>query len=459
MGTCLYTFALSRVVMLDAPVSFFMVATLSGFLYAANAPSGRKRTLVIYAMYLAAAGAVLTKGLIGAVLPGAIVFLWMAGTRRWSLLKNMRLLGGSMLFLIIAAPWHMLVAMRNPEWSWFYFVHEHWLRYFTPEAGRNKPVWFFAAVLLAGLFPWTVFLYQAKMETLKGFWKRRLEDGTPLFLSLWIAFIFVFYSLSHSKLIPYILPIFPPLAAMIGRYFAAAWQEKPVRGWDAGFWGLIALLIAMTAAPSIVLSTMDADNKVAVAMRQGGDELHYLSFAAMISAGLLLLVYIQGLKRHVITAMFFVAVVILQFGDAVGAHYNKDSMENFAKFILAVHHPEDEVAMYQVYYQDMPVYLERRIIVADWKGELEYGMEHEDASAWMMSASAFWEHWLKNDHRMLVVMRDDAFARLTKDKTTESLHLYLIRTDGRNLLFLNRNPDGPAPHKAPSTLKKTGTKS
>lgn len=446
-STTLYLFALSRIVLLDVPESFFMAATLTAFLYAAYAPAGTKRTVVIYAMYVAAAGAVLTKGLIGAVLPGAVVFLWLLFTRRWALLKDMRLISGTLLFLALAAPWHILVAERNPEWAWFYFIHEHVLRFSTKEAGRYQPFWFFAVVLIAGLFPWITFFWQAKADALRGFWRKRLEDGRPLFLVLWIGFIFVFFSISGSKLIPYILPVFPPMAALLGRYFAAAWEEKPTPYFNTGLVAFILLLLAMAIIPSLLKDILDKDSKVTLALAQGGDELQILSIASMIAAGLLLLVYIQGSRRHVTTALIVVAAVILQLGDQVGAHYNKDSMKTFASVIRSVLQPGDEVAMYQNYYQDLPIYLQGRVTLASASTELDFGKEHEDTSAWMLGDAAFWQHWLKDDHRMFVVMRTEAFERLTKDKTVESLHLNLINQEGRSMLFLNRSPFPPQPEK------------
>jgi len=443
LATSLYLFALSRIVLLDMPVSFFMDATLAAFIYTVYAPPGRMRTTVIYVMYIAAACAVLTKGLIGAILPGIVIFLWLVFTRRWQVLKEMRLISGTALFLLVAVPWHIIVAERNPEWAQFYFIHEHFQRYLTKEAGRYQPVWFFAAVLLAGFFPWVAFLYQAAKDGLKNFWHTRFEDGKQLFLVLWVAFILVFFSLSDSKLIPYILPVFPPLAVLLGRYFAAVWEEKPAPGFGIGLLGISLLLVLMAIAPTLLLEFLDRDNKITVALTQGGDELHTLSIASMIAAVLLLIVYVQGLKRHVIIAMLIVSAIILKLGDEVGEHYNKDSMFTFANIINAVHKPNDEVVMYQTYYQDMPVYVKQRIIIVDWKGELEFGAEHEDTSGWMINAASLWPRWLSDNHRMFMVMRDDAYERLTKEKSVENLHLYLLRQDGRNMLFMNRDPRQP----------------
>lgn len=438
LATNLYIFAHAGIVLLDMPVSVFLTATLTCFLYAKDAPPSKMRTAIIYLMYAAAAGAVLTKGLIGAVLPGAIIFLWLACTKRWSLLRDMRLVSGTALFLLLATPWHIIVAHRNPEWAWFYFIHEHWLRYVTPEAGRDKPFWFFGAMLLGGWFPWVAFLAQSTGPTFKTFWQQRMKDSTPLFLVLWIGFIFLFYSLSHSKLPSYIIPIFPPIAVMLGRYLAGAWKETPTPYFKTGFGVFICLLVALAVAPTLMLSYMDKNSKVAVALTQAGDDVQYLSFTAMTAAGFLLIIYIQGRLRHLIIAMLAIAALMLQMGNQVAAHYNQDSMQSFGSFLNSYYKSGDEVAMYHVYYQDMPIYIGKRVTIAGWRGELEFGTEHENTSTWMQDDDTFWKRWLKNDHRMFVVMREDAFKTLTKDKTMESLHLNYLLLDGRNMLFMNQ---------------------
>lgn len=440
LATSLYMFALSRIVLLDVPVSFFMAATLTAFLYAAYAPHRPKRTVALYLMYAFAACAVLTKGLIGAVLPGAVVFLWFACTKRWRLLKELRLISGILLFLLIAVPWHIIVAQRNPEWAHFYFIHEHFERYLTREHGRYQPVWFFIPVLLAGSFPWIVFLTQAAMTSLAGFWRKRFADGRQLFLVLWIGFILFFFSLSDSKLIPYILPVFPPLAALLGRYLANAWQERPAPGFTAGMWALIVLLLLMAIIPPLLPQFLDKENKILVALAQGDEELRLLSIASMMAVGLMFIAYIQGHARHVILASLASAALVLQLADQVAAHYNKDSMFTFSHVIRSVQTPSDEVVSYQTYYQDLPIYLKRRITLAGNKGELEFGATHEDTSAWMISEEEFWRRWLKNDHRIFTVMRQDIYDRAVKDKSAADLRLYLLHREGRNMLFSNRNP-------------------
>lgn len=437
IATSIYLFSLSRVVLLDVPVSVFLVATLTAFLYAANAPPGKRRTLVIYSMYVAAAGAVMTKGLIGIVVPGAIIFLWFVSTWRWKLLAEMRLPTGTLLFLALCAPWHIMVWQANPEHPWFYFIHEHWLRYTTTTHGRDHKLWFFVPVVLGGLFPWIVFAWQAFSTHLKGGWRNRHEDSRPLFLALWIWFPFIFFSISDSTLIPYLLPIFPPLAVMLGHYFAQNWQEQKTKGWRAGVWAMIVLLLMVTFLPDTVEDSVDQNSKIYQAIEDGESSIQYLSGVALTGAILLFITYMQGRAKHVIMVMIAVTTLVMQLGDVIASNYNKDSMQSFAGTLKPILKAEDEVVIYDHYYQDMPIYLNRRIGTVNWLGELEFGSQHQDTSGWLLSYDEFWKRWQTTGKRMFVIMRQDALERIKGEPGYKDIPLYPLMQDGRNLLFAN----------------------
>ena len=106
--------------------------------------------------------------------------------------------------------------MRLPDFLQFYSVREHFARYLTPIADRAEPWWFFGWVFLAGTLPWTV----PAIRVLLGGWRAHRAAATQfnphLFLWIWVVFILVFFSLSDSKLMPYILPVMPALALLIG---------------------------------------------------------------------------------------------------------------------------------------------------------------------------------------------------------------------------------------------------
>src|SRR6185369_14652829 len=137
---------------------------------------------------------------------------------RWHLLKEMRLPGGIALFLATVLPWFVLAAVRNPEFVRFFFIHEHLERFLTKVHGRYQPFWFFIPILLLTMFPWSLYGVRAIVRA----WKERWQHNGDklLFLLVWTAVIFLFFSASHSKLIPYILPVFPPLALLMGKMFA-----------------------------------------------------------------------------------------------------------------------------------------------------------------------------------------------------------------------------------------------
>lgn len=222
-GTGIGFIALARIVLTDMPLTLCLTVSLGSVILAIRS-SGRERSGYFYLAYGAAALAVLAKGLIGIVFPAAIIFLFLLLRRRWRLLLEMRLISGLGLFLLIAAPWFVLVSLRNPEFARFFFIHEHFERFLTKVHQRYEPFWYFFPVLAGVMLPWSVFIPAA----LKNAWQRRREEeGEALaYLSIWALFIFLFFSKSDSKLIPYILPVVPPLALLI----AAAFRERLDRG-------------------------------------------------------------------------------------------------------------------------------------------------------------------------------------------------------------------------------------
>jgi 4-amino-4-deoxy-L-arabinose transferase-like glycosyltransferase len=214
LATSILGYGLSRVSMLDAPVSLFLTCTIASFLFAQK--TGKVK--FYYLMYVAAALAVMTKGLIGIVIPAMVIGSWILLTKNWQILKQARLFTGLLLFLAIAAPWHILMARAHPEFANFYFIHEHFERFLTSEHKRTAPWWFFIAVTFAGFFPY----WFVTPQLFRGLWKKTEN----LFLLLWILLPLLFFSSSHSKLVPYIFPIFPPLFVLIGKRLSDMWDSK-----------------------------------------------------------------------------------------------------------------------------------------------------------------------------------------------------------------------------------------
>jgi 4-amino-4-deoxy-L-arabinose transferase-like glycosyltransferase len=212
LGTSTLYFVMAHMISLDLPVTVFLACCFYAFIVAVEYPPGKTRRWLIWLAAIAAALAVLTKGLIGLVFPAMIMGSWMMLTKQWRLLTRLYLPSALVIFLLIAAPWHILVTQRNPEFFYFYFIEQHILRYTSMEVGHYQPVWFFIPVFMAAFFPWIVLLPSM-------FWRLKPKK-TEWYFVLWAALIFIFFSFSKSKLIPYILPTIPPLAILMGRYIA-----------------------------------------------------------------------------------------------------------------------------------------------------------------------------------------------------------------------------------------------
>jgi 4-amino-4-deoxy-L-arabinose transferase-like glycosyltransferase len=216
LSTFLFHSILGKVNILDIPLTFFVcLATWAGYRYFAG--DGQKRGW-LYLVYISSGLAFLTKGLIGVIFPFVIIILWLFISRRWrDILKVFSPVGMILLFLI-SCPWIVLVQKANKDFLWFFFIHEHFLRYTTTLHSRNQPFWFYIPFVVLGTLPWSAFLLKALKEG--------VEKRAPLFratekhfLLIWIFFIFIFFSFSSSKLIPYIAPIFIPIAVIFGHLF------------------------------------------------------------------------------------------------------------------------------------------------------------------------------------------------------------------------------------------------
>jgi 4-amino-4-deoxy-L-arabinose transferase-like glycosyltransferase len=254
LGTSLLYFALLRILILDMVVSVLMSATLFCFVLGVREAPGRARRLLFYGLYASSALATLSKGLIGFLLTGAVMFLWLLIFNQWRRLRPFYLPTGALLFLALALPWHLLAASRHEEWVRFYLVQEHWLRFTTKMHSRFGPWWYFIPVVLAGFFPWIGYLFTAAREQFCGAWARRKAEADTWFLILWAVFIFLFFSRSQSKLIPYILPIFPALAVLTGAWLVRVLEQGRVAAlrtgrvvfyFGCGFFAVAALTVVL----------------------------------------------------------------------------------------------------------------------------------------------------------------------------------------------------------------------
>jgi len=431
----LYYF-LGNAITLDMAVSVLLTVGLLALLVALEEPEGPLRRNLLWGFYLALALATLTKGLIGIVIPGMIVVAWMMLVGAWDLPRRIRLVSGTVLFLLVAVPWHVLVARANPEFLWFYFVHEHVLRYLTKVHGRYEPPWFFVPVLLGGLIPWTAFLVPALRSALPASWRDRRQRKVELFLILWAALIFGFFSLSDSKLIPYVLPVAPPLALLLGRHLAAVWEGRRNRELRIACSVLLALAGGLGLGLALAPRLVSGPPKV----------VHYLSIldgdVYLLAGSLLLLGIVPFLfalrhrpDRSLAAAFGGISLFLLALVAGSAAFNAERSSRALALWLKPRLRPEDQVVTYRTYVQELPVYLERRITVAGWLGELEMGVRAEDTSDWMIGLDAFERLW-RAPGTVYLFAEEGRFQKLAET----GLPLYRLAKGGKIVLAVNHPP-------------------
>lgn len=249
LATSLGLFIFARNLKTDPVFMACLTATLWAVVRALRAPERRGRWLICYA--LAGLG-VLTKGLIGVVLPALVLLGLAAATRHWRLLRDCRPVLGAAVALAIAAPWHVAVARANPEFAWFFFVNEHLLRFLNRRHlvdTAPQPVWLFLLMALVWALPWSLFLPLARRVLPRP--GPDLQASLPWIVPCWAAAVLGFFALAPGRLEYYSLPALPAVALLAGRVWDVA-LEAPAAvrglGWGPGLLGALGLALLGLAA-------------------------------------------------------------------------------------------------------------------------------------------------------------------------------------------------------------------
>jgi 4-amino-4-deoxy-L-arabinose transferase-like glycosyltransferase len=436
LGTSLLYFAFAHLLGLDVAVSVLVSATLFCFILAVREEPGRARRLLFWGLYLSAALATLTKGLMGFLIPGAIMFLWLLLLGQWRRLRPMHLPTGIVLFLAVTAPWHVLVARRNPDWTHFYFVYEHWERFFDKGHGRYQPFWFFIPIVLLGLFPWTGFAWSAFRDALAGGWARRRENAEAWFLAIWAGFIFLFFSKSQSKLIPYILPVFPPVAVLVGRWLAVVLPSpEAFARMRTGLrtFGFLCGLIAAALCVAVLAPHLIHEPGQAQQLRPYA----YIIAGILCLGGLRALIPRPGAgsARGAIVAMtatlVFLGGVLLLAVPVIDVRSTKDVALEARGLIR----PGDRVYHYHGFFHDFTYYTGNVVGLVRYSDELELPfLDATERQARFIDDAEFRKEW-EGPGRVFAVARIRDTRELFADP---DFHYHLVATGLHHYLFSNQ---------------------
>lgn len=268
ISTCVGLWLFTRILLPDALQTLTIALALWAFLRALDEQERHPRTWA--AILAAGLGAgLLLKSLIGVVFPLGAAFVYLLLTRQlfaartW---KRLRPFTGLAIVLLVAAPWHILAALRNPPvWDftmrsapgeyhgflWFFFINEQLLRFLNlryPRDYDTVPPVLFWLLNLAWLFPWSVYLPAAFRLSY-----RPLDRAgkTRLLALCWIGFVMVFFTFSTTQEY-YSMPIYPAMALLLGSAMAASSGVTEARILRAGT-RLLTVVFAVAAAASVAI--------------------------------------------------------------------------------------------------------------------------------------------------------------------------------------------------------------
>ncbi len=353
-ATSLEIIVLARSAVTDTVLVFALTVTLISFL--------RKKYVIAYTF---CGLALLAKGPIGFGFPALIVGLWMifSKTFTWKGIMALRWYWGIPLACLVGLPWY--IAMGHIHGDAFidtFLGYHNVTRFVSPEHAGKNHYWLYIVVLIAGFYPWT--------GTLPGILRRARawsKDPVLLYLMTWAFFIFVFFSLSSTQLFSYLLPIFPPISLLAGKYLTELAEDGHISKTLMTFH----LLFAVATAAAISLAPLTPI---------GGNISKYALSLGMVLSSLFALWYIR--RGHLRGFLCSQAVLILLFVFSVWGLFAPSVSTLFTSEAIATRLAETErksdiplyidtfyrpsIAFYEdIYGEALPEYDERKLKVTE----------------------------------------------------------------------------------------------
>jgi len=248
LATSVQFFLLARAAVTDMTLALMLTSALLALYGWTQTDRGRWIALAGVMTGLAA----LTKGPVALVLIGVQTIAYLCLTQQARRLLSPALWGGFALCLLVGLPWFLaMIHLHGRLFIDGFLEANNVTRYLQAEHRETSPFWFFLPVLLGGFFPWSLALPGALiLAWRKGqeAWRARLADNPALFLGLWVALVFVFFSASQSKLITYIFPLYPAAAVLVGYWLAK--QPETLARFNP-LWVYAALILILTTAVDV----------------------------------------------------------------------------------------------------------------------------------------------------------------------------------------------------------------
>jgi 4-amino-4-deoxy-L-arabinose transferase-like glycosyltransferase len=327
---------------------------------------------------------VMTKGPVGLAIPILSMLIWLALKRELSgAIAKFRAVPGLLLTTLIAAPWFVMMSIREPGFADFYFVGEHLRRFFEPDYSHSEAFYFYIPVLAIGLLPWTLLVPFLT-------WREAPRNPARSFCLVAASVTLVAFSCASAKLIPYILPAIPPLTVLIADgLVACAWPAADSRAArrppDSRILIESGPMLALLGAGVIVAATMAPQFRTPYVMIV---RPAMYAIGAILLAGGAFTMFMFLMRR---TAAGLGAIVVtLAFALIAGgwARLEAEPMRSYAILsrTIAEKAPDADIICYHRYVQSLPFYNRKRIVLLGGRTELDFGSRLDpEARYWFMN--------------------------------------------------------------------------
>jgi 4-amino-4-deoxy-L-arabinose transferase-like glycosyltransferase len=433
LASSLYWVICSQVNSVDMSLSSMMTIALCALLIAQRdeaTPSEQRNWMLL--CWAGMALSVLAKGLIGLVLPGGILVFYTLFSRDWQIWTRLHPVKGLLLFFLIAAPWFVLVGLKNPEQPHFFFIHEHFDRFLKKEHHREAAWYVFFVLLAAGSVPWVGVLVQSLVRGAK----RATEPGRfkpRLMLLVWTAFIILFFTKSNSKLPGYILPVFPAVALLVAVYLDAGTRRGRM---------ITAALTALLGVGFLV--TVPFMLKFA---KHAGEDVLYAAYQPwVLAAGLVLLIggcLALLYARQMLRDLF---VVVLAVAGFAGTQLLLVGFEPIGQVRAGVNllpalkaagaaNPAVKVYSVGIYEQSLTFYLGRPVTLVDYRDEFDFGLQQQPELT-IPTIPEFVARWRRD---AAAGVHDVAITRpeIAADLQRQGVPLRIVAADARRTVIAN----------------------
>ena len=469
LSTCIGLFLFTRIIIPDVMLTLAIAVALWAFFRSQDEEETRPR-LWAYIMAGSLAIGVLIKGLVAVALPAATIFGYLLVSRRlfrFETWKRLHLFTGSLLFLVIAAPWHVLATIRNPPYFdftmhggpgeyrgffWFYFINEQVLRFLNlryPRDYDTVPRFLFWTLHLVWLFPWSVYIPAiARLN-----FRPSHRAGRVTLLALcWIAAVLLFFSFSTTQEY-YSMPLYPAAALLLGAGMALGNGSISI---GTRIVSVIAGLgVVIIAATLILTRNLPTPGDISVALMRHPNayklsmgHLQDLTLGAcaylrlpLVVAGIACLIGAIGTWRlrgeraflaiAVMMVIFFQAarLALVVFDPYLSSRPLAETLNRLPRGTLLVQGDYNSVSSIFFYHEDKTLILNGRFFV------LEYGSYAPDAPKVFIEDKGFLQAWARQA-RCYLVTTNRAAARI---KTlAKNLPLFEIASSGGKVILSNQ---------------------